>query len=375
MTRDSKTFNAYLHSAGSRQSGTLSLSDVQLSFKNQDKSLSLPLNGLKLSLGGTADRFVFLKHDLQPDVTLATADKKILFHLQQADVSGAARLNGDSRRGLMVVSFVILGLAVLAGLTVAFLWSNKDRIAEKLVSQIPISWEEKLGELLEKNTPFVGPLLNSPQIQTELDKLTTPLVQTIQSPHPKLKFAVIESKDVNAFALPGGLIFINSALILEAKSSGEVQGVIAHEIGHIVHRHHLRQIVETLGLYLLVDATLGNFEGLVAAVIENSTYLMSLKFSREHESESDDFGFDLLVRAGISPKGMIDFFAKPPQKNDSGTGLSDHLEEKLSFFATHPASKQRSERLRAKFLSLEQNFPENPLDIDVFKSKISAVQK
>lgn len=368
----SSPFAAYLYTREKRHAGTLTLTPSELRFMAEDQDMALPLKDLEISLGGMGDRFVFFKHPLVPHITLATPDAGILPVLSSLGIKQAQKLIKNPHQTYLVLCGGALGLVLFVGLGLWGLFANKDTLVEKVVTQIPISWEEKLKTLLKKNLPLSGPVLADAEVEAELLKLTQPLTHAITKKHPKLDFAIVNSPEINAYALPGGLVFINSGLILNAKSAAEIQGIIAHEIGHVVERHHLKQMVETLGLYLVMNAFFGNLDGIFAAILENSAYLMTLKFSREHEIESDDFGFDLLVRAGVSPQGMIDFFTKPPEKKSAA--LTDEMEEKLSFFATHPASKQRSTRLFAKTLSLKTDFVKSPLDITFLQSKILKIQ-
>lgn len=370
----SPSYTAYLYTREKRHAGTLTLTPTELRFMAEDQDVTLPLHDLEISRGGMGDRFVFLKHALAPNITLATTDISILPILSVQGIKQAQKLIKNPYRPYFILCGGALILTILVGLALWGLVVNKDKLVQKVVTQIPITWEEKLKILLEKNLPLSGPVLADAELETELESFTRPLTHAITQPHPKLSFAIVDSPEINAFALPGGLVFINSGLILNAKSAAEVQGVIAHEIGHVVERHHLKQMVETLGLYLLMDAFFGNLDGMLAAIMQNSAYLMTLKFSRAHEIESDDFGFELLVRAGVSPQGMIDFFTKPPEKKSISTGLPDELEDKLSFFATHPSSKKRSMRLFAKILSLKADAVKNPLDITSLQSKILEVQ-
>lgn len=273
----------------------------------------------------------------------------------------------------------IVGLTLLAlvtGAAVALI-QGRHFIVDNLVGQIPISWEEKLGQILAEKIPFSDGKLKSPEIQEQLNLLSAPLTGALDAQHPHFYFAIVEDEAINAFALPGGIVLINSALITSASSIGEVQGVLAHEIGHVVKRHHLRQMVKSLGIYLILDALLGGVEGILGAIIDNSSTLLTLKFSREHEMEADEFGWELLTHAGISPAGMINFFATLPEKEKEAPATTlDSLEEKLSFLSSHPALSERVKILRAKNLPPDFVEKKNPLDFSKFQSTIlGAVQK
>lgn len=258
-----------------------------------------------------------------------------------------------------------------------FLSLSSCQITEGLVdwvaAQVPVSWQVKIGKTLKDQVLSQYRVLDSEDVQTELKKLVKPLVEGQTSNEYPFQFYIVKSSEVNAFALPGGFVVINSQLILDSDSANEVQGVLAHEIGHIAKQHHLRQLVKTAGLYLIVDAIIGDVSGFLAVLVENSSYLLTQKFSRDYESEADDYAWNLLVNAGITPEGMISFFRKLHEKQADSSWSS--LEEKLNFLSTHPTTESRIQQLQSK--KLPQNFKENELVLDFqnFKDTIMDVSQ
>jgi predicted Zn-dependent protease len=149
-------------------------------------------------------------------------------------------------------------------------------------------------------------------------------------------FRVIESSQINAFALPGGFIFIYSGLIKSADTENEFIGVLAHEVGHVAGHHSVQQIARAQKANLALGAAgllLGGMKH--GATLFNGAKLATqgvfLKFSRDHEREADRLGAQMMYNAGWNPNGMVDFFDDLAKKGNSG----------VSFFSTHPSPAER----------------------------------
>ena len=154
---------------------------------------------------------------------------------------------------------------------------------------------------------------------------------------------VIDSPDVNAFALPGGYLYVNSALILAADSEAEVAGVMAHEIAHVTARHGVEQASKgTLMQYLSIPLIfVGGVPGLIVQNLANiAVPLTYLKFSRGAEEEADRLGLQYMWAAGYDPTAMLTFFEKlkSKEKKDPGT--------LAKVFSTHPATGKRIDKAR-----------------------------
>jgi predicted Zn-dependent protease len=164
---------------------------------------------------------------------------------------------------------------------------------------------------------------------------------------------VIDSEEVNAFALPGGFFFVNSGLIMKADNEAELAGVMAHEIGHVAARHGTRQAtrgeIAQLGMIPLIF--MGGWTGY--GIYQAASVLVPvgfLKFSRAMESEADLLGLEYMYKAGYDPTAFVDFFEKIEtlEKRKPGT--------MAKVFSTHPptdariqaAQKNIQEYLKAK---------------------------
>ena len=164
---------------------------------------------------------------------------------------------------------------------------------------------------------------------------------------------VIDSDEVNAFALPGGFFYVNKGLILAADNEAELAGVMAHEIAHVAARHAVENQTKAT---LLEYAALGGsiFLGGIPGMIYQNTAGLGLlgifmKFSRSAEEEADRLGVQYMYAAGYDPGAMATMFEKLEAKNKKKPGFISRA------FATHPAPPDR----RAAALALAARFPEH----------------
>jgi predicted Zn-dependent protease len=163
---------------------------------------------------------------------------------------------------------------------------------------------------------------------------------------------VIDSDEVNAFALPGGFFYVNKGLILAADNEAELAGVMAHEIAHVAARHAVEnQAKANLAQYGLMGASIV-FGGIPGMIINNAGPLAAIlgfmKFSRSAESEADKLGVQYLYAAGYDPNALATMFEKLAAKNQKKPGFISKA------FSTHPQPPER----RAASLTLVARFPE-----------------
>ncbi len=151
-------------------------------------------------------------------------------------------------------------------------------------------------------------------------------------------FTVLDDEIVNAFAAPGGFIYVTTGLMAYAGSEAELAGVIAHELGHVVARHSVRKVQAAYGAALLADLLLGDRETL-AQIAGTATALLMLKFSRDDEYVADEFGVKYAAAAGYDASQMSRFLGRmlELQGGPSPEGMA-------SWFSTHPPTQERIER-------------------------------
>ncbi len=139
---------------------------------------------------------------------------------------------------------------------------------------------------------------------------------------------------MNAFALPGGQVVVNSGLLRDAESAEEVAGVLAHEISHVELRHTLRNLIHSLGWRAVLGAAMGDLSGGVWANMAQE--LGELGYSRDMEREADMAGLQLLRRSGVPATGMLRFFVRMERNGASPPVL----------LSTHPSGLERMTALR-----------------------------
>jgi len=173
------------------------------------------------------------------------------------------------------------------------------------------------------------------------------LARQAAGPKYPYSFAMADYREINAFALPGGPVWIHRGVLHAATNESQVAGVLAHEVAHIAQRHAASQLTKgmmaNLGLGLL-GAVLGGGAGgsaaqAAAAFLTNGIFM---KFSRDDEREADQVGLQLMRRAGWDGRGMIELFEILQREARRNPGSVE------VFFSSHPSAQDRIERLRSE---------------------------
>lgn len=156
-------------------------------------------------------------------------------------------------------------------------------------------------------------------------------------------FYVVNADEINAFAVPGGYVYINRGLIQRAANASEVAGVLAHEIGHVERRHGIDQMEKmqraSLGLnlaYVLMGRQPSSVE---SAAINAGGSLVFAKFSRDDENEADGVAIPLMLASGYHPNGLVTMFERLLSQQNSRAALP--------WFSTHPTTRDRINNTRA----------------------------
>jgi len=227
-----------------------------------------------------------------------------------------------------------------------------NRNVGKGVNFYSLEKEIALGKQLATEVERQAKIINDPVIAEYVNRVGQNLVRNSDAKVP-FTIKVIDSEEVNAFALPGGFFFVNSGLILKADNEAELAGVMAHEIGHVAARHGTKQAtrgeIAQLGMIPLIF--MGGWTGY--GIYQAASVLVPvgfLKFSRAMESEADLLGLEYMYKAGYDPTAFVDFFEKIEtlEKRKPGT--------MAKVFSTHPptdariqaAQKNIQEYLKAK---------------------------
>jgi predicted Zn-dependent protease len=355
-----------------RGSGVLTVGSLAVRFTGEAGELELPLAGLNISLGGASDRIVFFKHPSLPESTLHTTEHEVL---EEEALTGRPELRAQIAKvhGVKRNTRVIwMGLLLALVLIVVGLFAAQEPLVKVVTNRIPPEWEVTMGDKFFETIKLQSTPIEDAKLEKDLEALTAPLLRGMgKQPYP-FHFHIIKENSINAFALPGGHVVIHSELILKADSAEEVAGVLAHEIAHVTKRHTVRNLVKSAGMYVLFQFLFSDVKDLVGVLTSNTRYLMGQKFSRDHEREADETGWQYLIAADVNPRGMITFFEKL-KKEQEGNVIGD-VQESLAFMSTHPATSERIARLEAKAKELpkDKKYAGFDLNFAEFKNNLKA---
>ena len=190
-------------------------------------------------------------------------------------------------------------------------------------------------------------LYTDPVVTNYINDLGQSLVRHSKRKNIAYTFKVVDTKGINAYAVPGGFIYVHLDLIRAAKTESELAAVIGHEIGHIVGRHSMKRLTQVYGLeiikQLILDEDDSKLKKLVADVIAAG---LLFRYSRDHERESDVYGVQNVYDAGIHPEGAATFF----ETLRTMRGREPSAIEK--FLSTHPVPSERVTNVRKQISRL-----------------------
>jgi predicted Zn-dependent protease len=211
---------------------------------------------------------------------------------------------------------------------------------------VSVSDEIKLGREAQRELRSQIPQVSGP-VATYVASVGKRLSAHAEGPRYPYSFSVANYREINAFALPGGPVWINRGAIQAATNEAQLAGVLAHEVAHIGQRHAAQQISKGIianGLLGLLGAVLGNTGG--ARTAQTGAQLLAggylMKFSRDDEREADRVGAEILQRAGWDPRGMLEFM-QTLRRRAGGDASSVEV-----FLSTHPSPAERIEELRVQ---------------------------
>ena len=187
------------------------------------------------------------------------------------------------------------------------------------------------------------PLVDDDAIRGYVDRVGTDIASRTDRPDLPYEFQVVNTDVANAFAVPGGFIYMNRGLLEASENMSEVAGVLAHEVAHVVARHSAEQMerARSAGLALGVGSILlGEPGGAARAGIGIGANLYFARYSRAQESVADSLAVGYLVRSGWDPDGLVRFFETLQEMRERRPNALEAL------FTSHPLTEDRVERVR-----------------------------
>jgi Zn-dependent protease with chaperone function len=254
------------------------------------------------------------------DATLAAELEKRCGKLDahQVDRRGVMRIVGWSAAATVSIVLLVLFAIPLA--------------ADRLAPLVPQSLERKFGEASEVQikTVFGDKICDNAAGQAAYDKLLTELREAAGL-DASVEAHVLETQVPNAFALPGGKVYLFSGLLAKAENPDEIAGVLAHEFGHLKHRDNMRGMIYNGGTSFLIGLLFGDVTG-SSALIFASRSVVTASYSREAEQGADDFSIDVMHRLGRPAKAMGKLLFRVTGRGGGGS---------FSILASHPLSEDR----------------------------------
>ncbi|MFM1897607.1 MAG: hypothetical protein RLZZ385_2681 [Pseudomonadota bacterium] len=253
----------------------------------------------------------------------------------------------DTHRFNRFITLVLLAAVTAAGLNACAVNPATGQGNLVLMSE---NREKEIGAEEHQKVLDSMPLYNDPELLEYVRKVGNQVAKVSHRPDLEYQFNIIDSPEINAFALPGGYVYVNRGLLTFVNSEAELAAVLAHEVGHITARHAVQQHART-GL-ANVASTVGGF---VTAVATGSGYIGSQisqvtsiwaqtglsGFGREHELEADSLGAEYLYNAGYDPRAMIDVVTILKNQEDFNRRIGNSAGSYHGLFATHPRNDTR----------------------------------
>lgn len=312
------------------------LDTLELHDAEGRKVMIWPYDRLRRSIGQVAEDRLSLLPVEAPEARIVIDHEAFEYRVRRRieDMRrGPQSRNWKGRLGLVAAFVAVCGFFIFYGV---------PNLAALGVHLIPKQTEREIGEMVARAVPymFAGELArycDKPEGRAAIDRLLARL-SLDSSSGLELDVRVVDIPIANAFAAPGGHVIIFSGLLDDANEPDGIAGILAHEVGHVIKRHALRRWLRERGTTGFVDVLIGGVPG--ASVLTGvADVALGSSYSRADEAEADAIALDLLVKAGISTKGLADFFDSIRWQGDDVTGAW--------WLAGHPPTEEREARARA----------------------------
>jgi predicted Zn-dependent protease len=232
-----------------------------------------------------------------------------------------------SRKSRKQIAYIIAGLIFFVFALYILFSVLIPKVGIKLIS---VNSEIKMG----------NQLFNGLQEEIKIDQNASAILQNfadqlhLSKDYP-IRVSVAVSDEINAYALPGGHIVVNSAILRELKTPESLVALLCHETTHINRRHSMQNILSSMGTGFVISMFTNGGGSAAKVVVDNANFLLQMKYSRTLEMQADTEGMRLMERNKIDPKGMMELMQTLKQTEEDGTLQS------LSFFRSHPLTDER----------------------------------
>jgi predicted Zn-dependent protease len=249
----------------------------------------------------------------------------------------------------MTTQRIVHRTATAALLALAIAGCASSGVNQGQLNLISLQEEWQLGQQLERDLAQKLPLVNDRAALAYVNEVGQRIVRQTEMGNLPWEFHLVANREVNAFNIPGGHVYVNTGLIAEADDAAEFAGVLAHEISHGVSRHGTEQLSRAYGLSILGGILLGQnpaaYQQILAQIVAQGSLA---RFSRSAESEADRLGIRYMYGAGYDPRGLVDIFQKLLSARQRRPSSVER------FFSTHPLTEERLSEARREIDALPQ---------------------
>ena len=236
--------------------------------------------------------------------------------------------------------YVALALVITTIVAWGFVQYGIPLLAKHVAQALPASVDAALGKegLAVMDRLFFAPSELSPARQRELDAIFSDVAMASDDGHDfELMFRKSPRIGPNAFALPSGIVVITDELVTLSRNDNELIAVLAHEVGHVVHRHALRRVLQGSAVVLVIAAVTGDVTSITSLAATIPVMLVEAKYSRDFEHEADEYSLQYLRANDIPPRHFADILQRMEQSSPATS-------EVPSYLSTHPATRERVQR-------------------------------
>ena len=249
---------------------------------------------------------------------------------------------------------------------------NRDVSKGMVPNWYSIEKEIALGKQMAQEVERQAKIVDDPIIAEYVNRVGQNLVRNSDAKVP-FTIKVIDSEEINAFALPGGFFFVNTGILLNADNEAEMAGVMGHEIAHVAARHGTRQAstAQTVNLATIPLIFMGGWAGYgIRQAVGLAIPMGFLQFSKGYESEADMLGLEYMYKAGYDPAAFVDFFEKVQSQEKRKPGTMSKV------FSTHPPTEDRikhSQEIIQKYLKAKPEYVVNTSEFNDVKLRVQTM--
>ena len=232
---------------------------------------------------------------------------------------------------------------------------------------ISTSQEVSLGKEFAAQVDTTNPLSDDSVLVNYVNEIGQKIARLSDRADLDYRFAIIDTPIINAFACPGGYIYLYTGLLQVMENEAQLAGVLAHEISHVVARHGVKRLQQILGLQVLLSIALGESSELTQQAVGIGLSVLLQAHSRDNEFEADEYGTYYMQKAGYNPEGMAQLLEKLLELSSGEAGFFEKV------MATHPPARDRIDKVRMQIQGFDpsvKNLPFNEQQYQEIKNRL-----